>query len=72
MKGEKELSSGSLLRNGLGKASLGLRQEGVKVLVAGNLAFLPQETGGIGPKAAVCSVCDALEKPSVPSATLLD
>ena len=55
----------SLSWSGLGKASLELRQ-GVKVLFPGNLAFPPEETGGIGPKVAVCSVCNALEKPSVP------
>lgn len=45
MKEQKEPSSLSLPRDGLGKASLGWEQgfKGTKVLVPGNLTFPPEE-----------------------------
>lgn len=65
IKVQKEYSFVCLLRSGLGKAILELWQglEGGKVLIPGNLAFPPEVTGVISPKAAMNSVCNACESP---------
>ena len=50
----------SLLRSrlGLAQSSVGPQAfEEATVLVAGYLAFLPEETGAISPKATGCSIC---------------
>lgn len=40
--------------------------EGVKVSVPGNLAFPHKETGVMGPKVAMCLICNAVETSCVP------